>query len=434
MYIAADKAKREELMYPAVRTVDQWIKDNGAQTILYLTWVHPGPIREDEFDVYFDEQTRLTEGYLEIAQELGALVAPAGIAFENALQQQSDIYLWFEGDDAGHASGMGQYLTAAVFYALIYQESPEGLGFLPKPEDTARFMQTIAAETVLTNPIPTTTDSTPTASTVGETWIRPTDGMVMLYIPEGEFEIGSTESEIQAAVGECKRDRGQEHCDISWFEDETPLHSVSLPAYWIDQTEVTNAQYAAFLNEQDNQHEGGAYWLDIEESQIELVGDSFQPLEGYAEHPVVEVTWYGARAYCKWIGGQLPTEEQWEYAARGPERNIYPWGDAEPTCALANYAECQGSTLPVGNLPDGVSWSGAKDMGGNAWEWAYNWYLPYPGNDIENEDYGKIFKVIRGGSWNLEAYYMRTPQRNLEYTPDVSLEHIGFRCVIPIDD
>jgi hypothetical protein len=152
MYIAADSAKREEQMYPAVRTLDQWIKDNGAQTILYLTWVNPGPIRFGEIDKYYDEQARLTEGYLEIAQELDALVAPAGIAFENVLRQNPDIYLWYEGDEQGHASGMGQYLTAAVFYALIYQESPEGLGYLLRPEEMARLMQSIAAETVLTSP------------------------------------------------------------------------------------------------------------------------------------------------------------------------------------------------------------------------------------------------------------------------------------------
>jgi hypothetical protein len=152
MYVAADSTKRAEQMYPAVRTLDQWAKDNGAETILYLTWVNPGPILYGESDKYFDEQAKITEGYLEIAQELDALVAPAGIAFENVLRQEPDIYLWYGGDEAGHASYMGQYLTAAVFYALIYQESPEGLSFLPNPEDMARFMQTIAAETVLTNP------------------------------------------------------------------------------------------------------------------------------------------------------------------------------------------------------------------------------------------------------------------------------------------
>ena len=152
MYVAADEAKREAQMYPAVRILDQWIKDNGAQTILYLTWVHPGPIRYGEIDNYFAEQAQLTAGYMEISEELDALVAPAGIAFENVLKHDPEIYLWYEGDEAGHASYTGQYLTAAVLYALIYQESPEGLGFLPSPEDRARLMQSIAAETVLTNP------------------------------------------------------------------------------------------------------------------------------------------------------------------------------------------------------------------------------------------------------------------------------------------
>jgi hypothetical protein len=152
MYIAGDPVKSEEQMYPAVRTLDQWIKDSGAQTILYLTWVHPFPLRYGEIDSYFETQALLTESYMEIAQEIDALVAPAGLAVAEVLHQNPDIYLWYEGDDAGHASYMGQYLTAAVFYALIYQESPEGLGFLPMPEDRARLMQSIAAETVLGNP------------------------------------------------------------------------------------------------------------------------------------------------------------------------------------------------------------------------------------------------------------------------------------------
>jgi hypothetical protein len=152
MYVAGDPVKREEQMYPAVRTLDQWIKDNGAQTILYLTWVHPGPIRYGEIETYFDAQDQLTAGTMQIAEEIDALVAPAGLAVAEVLHQNPEIYLWYEGDDAGHASYLGQYLTAAVFYALIYQESPEGLDFLPSPEDRARMMQSIAAETVLYNP------------------------------------------------------------------------------------------------------------------------------------------------------------------------------------------------------------------------------------------------------------------------------------------
>jgi len=150
-WTAQDKSEREEHMMPAVRALDQMIKENGAQTILYMTWPIPGALYmgNELGDEYFDAQAQMAEGNLEVAQEIDALVAPAGLAFESALQQKPGISLWYGGDNSGHASGMGQYLTAAVFYALIYQESPEGLEFVYQPEETARLMQSIAAETVL---------------------------------------------------------------------------------------------------------------------------------------------------------------------------------------------------------------------------------------------------------------------------------------------
>jgi len=273
------------------------------------------------------------------------------------------------------------------------------------------------------------------SSTPGATRTRLIDGMIMSYIPTSEFEMGSSDTEIDAAFEQCEQDRGSGQCERAWFEDESPRHSVTLDAFWIDQTEVSNAQFAIFLNERGNQSEGDASWLELEDKdcQIEQVDGNFQPKAGYAEHPVIEVTWYGAKAYCAWAGGSLPTEEKWEYAARGIERHVYPWGGETPTCELANYAGCQESTMPVGSLPKGDSWCGAKDMAGNVWEWVANWYLPYPGSQHDNEDFGQTFKVIRGGGWNLEPYYLRAAQRNLEYMPHISLEHTGFRCVVPVD-
>jgi formylglycine-generating enzyme required for sulfatase activity len=90
--------------------------------------------------------------------------------------------------------------------------------------------------------------------------------------------------------------------------------------------------------------------------------------------------------------------------------------------------------MPVGSLPAGSSWSGALDMAGNVWEWVFNWYLPYPGSEYENEDFGRTFKVVRGGSWKFEPYYVRAAQRNLEYMPDVRSDQIGFRCVVSLEE
>jgi formylglycine-generating enzyme required for sulfatase activity len=206
---------------------------------------------------------------------------------------------------------------------------------------------------------------------------------------------------------------------------------VTLDAYWIDRTEVTNAQFAAFLNQVGNQIEGGVAWLEDEgeKSLIEEVDGEYWPEAGCADHPVTKVSWYGAVAYCDPVGGELPSEAMWD----GPEGYTYSWGEDPPTCGLANAAGCEGSTKPVGSLPEGASWSGAQDMAGNVWDWVYNWYTPYPGSQYENEDFGRIFKVVRGGSWKFEPYYLRAAQRNLEYMPDVRGDQIGFRCVASAD-
>ena len=132
----------------------------------------------------------------------------------------------------------------------------------------------------------------------------------MLYIPAGEFEMGSSDVQIAAALEGCERDRGSGRCEREWFGDEAPPHPVTLDAYWSDRTEVTNAQYAAFLNEGGNQVEGGVAWLEGEDekSLIEQVDGEYRPEAGYADHPAIKVSWYGALAYCDWVGGELPTE------------------------------------------------------------------------------------------------------------------------------
>jgi formylglycine-generating enzyme required for sulfatase activity/tetratricopeptide (TPR) repeat protein len=271
----------------------------------------------------------------------------------------------------------------------------------------------------------------PANASLGDTWTRPrpADGVVMVHVPGGTFPMGSDEDDVDDALQLCNE--YYDDCERSWFEEELSVHDVALDAFWIDRTEVTNAQYAAFLNKRGNQEEGGVAWLDLEDEDclIEQRGGEFEPKSGYADHPVIDVSWYGAAAYCEWAGARLPTEAEWEYAARGEQGNQYPWGSADSTCDLAQYSGCSGSTVPVGSLPDGASWCGALDMAGNVWEWVAGWYGDYPSGSQTNPTGPEMgeYRVLRGGSWYISPSALRCATRG-RYRPGSVRDNVGFRC------
>ena len=168
---------------------------------------------------------------------------------------------------------------------------------------------------------------------------------------------------------------------------------------------------------------------------------------GFEDHPAIDVSWYGAQAYCEWIGGRLLTEAEWEYAASGPENRVYPWGDMYD-CSLGNFKDwaeanagsfsaapgCDGYdfTSPVDAFPEGASWLGAQDLAGNVWDWVADWRAPYPATLQVNPtgpDAG-THKVVRGGSWDDYAWGVRTTLR-WEYDPNERSASIGFRCAYP---
>lgn len=253
--------------------------------------------------------------------------------------------------------------------------------------------------------------------TLPYTWTRPTDNMVMVYVPAGTFEMGSNVGAPDAQ------------------DDEMPRHTVTLDAFWIDRTEVTNAQYTVFLNENGNASEGGVTWFDVDGSNAHITSQSglFQAEGSFGDHPVTYVSWYGAQAYCEWVGGSLPTEAQWEYAARGTDNRIYPWGNQSPSEELANYVLNVGNTTPVGSYPLGASPFGAWDMAGNVWEWVADWYgADYYSSSPEANPQGPETgsnKVLRGGSWLNNQPYLRAASR-VDYTPDHGDNLIGFRCLL----
>jgi formylglycine-generating enzyme required for sulfatase activity len=237
--------------------------------------------------------------------------------------------------------------------------------------------------------------------------------MTMVYVPAGTFKMGSNTGE----------------------SDEKPVHDVTLAGFWIDRTEVTNAQYAQCVS---------AGKCSVPSESKSYTRSSYYGNGEYADYPVIYVSWDDADKYCKWAGGQLPTEAQWEYAARGPQSYTYPWGNdfdgvrlnyCDKNC-LVSWADKSiddgyGDTSPVGNYPKGASWVGALDMAGNVWEWVADWYGPYLDSSQTNPT-GPIFggyRVLHGGSWYDDTLYVRTASR-YHVAPGYRVGLFGFRCVV----
>lgn len=221
----------------------------------------------------------------------------------------------------------------------------------------------------------------------------------MMYIPAGEFIMGS---------------------DDRW-SDEKPKHKRFVDAFYIDLYEVTNADYKKFVDSAN--HIPPYHWTS-----------SNYPPELH-NHPVVYVTWFDADEYCKWKGKRLPTEAEWEKAARGTDGRIYPWGKEFDPDKSNNPQKGSKGTEPVGSYENGKSPYGLYDMSGNVWEWTSSWYGPHPGNTEPSEEYGKKYKVLKGGSWYDCLFYgcgISAPTFNRGFfVPDTKNSSFGFRCVMP---
>jgi formylglycine-generating enzyme required for sulfatase activity len=278
---------------------------------------------------------------------------------------------------------------------------------------------------------------------------RAIDGMEMVCVPAGEFTMGSSEKEIDAVLAGCRA------CQRAWFLGEQPQHRVFVDAFWIDRTEVTNAQFVAFLNavgELDVSCEKGpCFDLKSEDtdSHILLRNGEYGVETGYGDHPVVEVAWPAANAYCRWAGASLPTEAEWEKAARGTDGRAYPWGNGfgcrngnfDDETRLGDYVVpgamgCDGypTTAPVGSFPEGASPYGALDMAGNVREWTADryerdYYSHSPGRNPRGPGSGE-YPVMRGGAWDSYAWTLRATYRDYGLHLEHTHRSVGLRCVV----
>ncbi len=248
-----------------------------------------------------------------------------------------------------------------------------------------------------------------------ETQTRSADGMVMISIPAGRFNMGTAQDDPDA------------------YRQELPRHQVVLDAFWIDRTEVSNAQYARCVEANSCTPPR----FDWSRTRDTYYGDS-----AYDDYPVVFVNWQQADDYCQWAGARLPTEAEWEYAARGPKALIYPWGDefdgarlnyCDTNCGERNadeaFDDSHEDTAPVGSYPAGASWCGALDMSGNVWEWTadwFDWYGQGPDDNPTGPPSGE-HRVWRGGSWGNVPKETRSAVRNWITAPSTS-DITGFRC------
>ena len=233
--------------------------------------------------------------------------------------------------------------------------------------------------------------------------------MVMMYVPAGKFSMGSPNG--------------------TGNSNEQPQHTVFLDAFWVDRTDVTNAMYAVCVKA------GGC---KLPYSTASPTRSVYYGNAQYANYPVINVDWNMAGAYCGWVGKasgvivSLPSEAQWEKAARGTDGRTYPWGDGSPDKSLLNYNNQVGDTSMVGSYPSGASPYGALDMAGNVWQWVSDWfdeayYVNSPASNPPGPSSGSA-RVLRGGAWASSEDLVRSASR-LTHDPVLGNSLFGFRCV-----
>ncbi len=252
----------------------------------------------------------------------------------------------------------------------------------------------------------------------GSERVSPGDGMIQVYIPQGSFQMGGLDNRADA--------------------DEKPVHKVDMKGYWIDKVEVTNAMFLLCVQ---------AGVCSPPQNIASESRPSYFNNPEFNDYPVINVTWDSARQYCQWAGRRLPTEAEWEYAARGSTINTFPWGEDKPDATRANFNYMVGDTSRVGNYSAGASPFGVLDMAGNVFEWVSDFYdAGYYASGAANNPTGPLARssyfnrVVRGGSFADAEAEIRVSNRASVLGPNFQAElgssaylgefssRIGFRC------
>jgi eukaryotic-like serine/threonine-protein kinase len=288
--------------------------------------------------------------------------------------------------------------TTAEGIALVHGMTSTANAWTKTPTPTNTFTPTITSTPTAT---PT---NTPTLG-IGSTRIRESDGQVQVYVPEGEFTMG----------------------DDSPYPRNGPKHQVYLDAYWIDQTEITNIQYIACVE---------AGMCEPPAETISYRRTEYYGNPKYDDYPVIYLLWGQAKSYCQWVGADLPTEAQWEKAARGTDGRTFPWGNSFPEKNMINGMYSNKDTVKVGSFPLGASPYGALDMAGNVYEFvndcddpSYYEESPYRNPTGPEECWNEECHGMRGGAWSSSIGFLCTYQRSSkpENIWPPSYEE-GFRC------
>ncbi|WP_131182935.1 formylglycine-generating enzyme family protein [Stutzerimonas kirkiae] len=266
----------------------------------------------------------------------------------------------------------------------------------------------------------------------------------MIHVPAGWFWMGLSADASRQFVAACTREREEGEDCPGWFQATEPRHRVWLGAFRLDRHEVSNADFRQFVQatghvtdaERENrgavrrEQDGTWGWFMVDGATWRSPQGAGSDIEA-DDHPVLQVSWHDALAYCRWVGKQLPTEAQWEKAARGTDERLYAWGNDWNAARHSNSAKSVARTRPVGHYPSGASPYGALDMTGNVWEWVADWFAPdyYAVSETRNP-HGPAqgsSRVLRGGSWHhssvisLAAYRIHQP-------PGARNNLAGFRC------